>query len=101
MELRLFLTWIISGGGAGYVTYWMMEQFAVLTNLKPKPKRVVAFALSAALAMVGFGLAVAVAYIETPGTALGWIERLFAVGTTAFGLATLIHTKDLSNERQS
>ena len=95
MELRLFLTWLVSGGGAALIAYSLIVDVAFLWALRPKQKRLAAFGISGVIAMIGSRLLMLGGYAPTPETAWGWFESLFAVGTTAFGLATLIHTTKL------
>lgn len=96
MELRTFLDWIITGG-AGVLAYLFMGWITWLKNLAPKPKRIAAFAISAVIAMVGYTAAVFAGYQEIP-VGFGWVEKLFLMATTAFGLATLIHIRELESD---
>ena len=99
MELKAFLWFLVSGGGAGIVAYWLMDNVAWFAGLNPKPKRWVAFALSAIVACLAFTASVFAGYSLTPVGALCWIEQLFSVATAAFGLATLLHINKLPDTR--
>jgi len=98
MELHEFLAWIISGGGAGVLAYLLMGQVAGLASLAPKCKRAVTFLLSAVLAMAAYTVAAYAGYQDPPQTGFVWVEKLFLVASTSFGLATLIHTRELKPE---
>jgi len=100
MELKLVLAWIVSGGGAGILAYLIIDWIRGLKSLAPKPKRIVAFALSAVIAAGTWTAGAFVGYQEMPLTALAWVEKLFLVGTSAFGLSQLIHIRDLPAVRR-
>ena len=50
VSLQAALVWLLTGGGAGWVTYWLIEKVPVLAALLSEPKRYVAWALSAVIA---------------------------------------------------
>ena len=91
MSLQELLTWILSGGGAGVIAYWAMENLAFLVMLAPQYKRYTSLTLAACLAVVGYLAAVGMGYQVGPETAKGWIEALFSVIGVAIGLSQLIH----------
>lgn len=95
MELRAFFAWIVSGGGAGILAYLLINGIEWLASLSPKPKRIAAFAISALIAMGIYTLAAFAGYQELPVSGMAWVESLFLVGSTAFGLSQLIHVRDL------
>jgi len=95
MELRAFFAWIISGGGAGILAYLLINEIEWLASLPPKTKRVAAFAISALIAMGIYTLAALIGYQELPVSGLAWVESLFLIGSTAFGLSQLVHIRDL------
>jgi len=99
MELQVFLRFVMTGGGAGLAAYWLIDNVPFLANLASKAKRLSAFAISALLADAAFIALAYAGYANIPVGALSWAEQLFAVGTSAFGLATLLHTKDLGRAR--
>ena len=92
MEMIEFLRWVMSPVGAGILAYWIVGKIND-KNMTELQERLVAYAISAALAMVGYGLILAV----YPGEAVlpqgwrDWARTLFSIGSSAFGLATLIH----------
>jgi len=91
MSLAEILTWILSGGGAGVVSYWLMDHLAFLVMLAPQYKRYVSLALAGGLAVLGYLAAVGMGYQIAPVMVKGWIEALFSVVGVAIGLSQLIH----------
>lgn len=91
MELSALLTWILSGGGAGVMSYWLMEHLAFFVMLKAQYKRFVSLALAGGLAIAGYLIAVGMGYQVAPAEVKGWIEALFSVVGMAIGLSQLIH----------
>jgi hypothetical protein len=94
MELQAFLAWVISGGAATGA-YFLVEKVKWLAALAPESKRWAAFGVSALLAMAAYTVAAFCGYEALPGSFLAWVEILFLVGTSSFGLATLLHAKHL------
>jgi hypothetical protein len=101
MELVEFLQWVVSPVGAGVLSYYLVGKIKD-SELTPGQERVLASAIAAALSMAGYGLILVLA----PGEAAlpvgwrDWVATLFRIGTEAFGLATLIHAKDLPKVAQ-
>jgi len=93
MELKELLTWVVSGGGAAIVAYLLIEEIPALAALNPEPKRYVAFALSAALAIGAWFAMAGMLYEPWPLTVYEWIEKLVFIGTSAFALSQIIHAK--------
>ena len=91
MELSELLSWVISGGGAAVVAYFLIERVAALKALAPEAKRYVAIALSAVLAVGAWFCAAAMGYAAWPVGANAWIEQLFLIATSAFTLSQIIH----------
>ena len=85
------LLWFVTGGGAGTVSYWLMEHVAWLTYLKAEYKRYVSVALSAFLAMAAYAVAVGLSYQESPGNVQAWLEALFAAASVAVVLSQVVH----------
>ncbi len=90
MPLSEFLAWA-STVGAAILAYALIEEVPALTELEPKVKRRAAYALSAAIAILALLAEMGMGYVPVPATWVAWLEVLFAVGTGAFGLATMIH----------
>lgn len=96
MSLRDFLLSVIGGSFAiGPAVYAAIEYFNVFQTMQPKPKRLTVAAVSGALGLAAWGLAVALGYQPVPGAAAGWAEAAWQYGIltgfAAFMSATLIH----------
>ena len=89
--LSQVLIWLVSGGGAGIVAYFLMEKLRPLAELSSEPKRYVSLFLAALLAMAAFCVSVLLRYVEQPGTVQAWAEALFAVAFIATNLGQIIH----------
>jgi len=90
-QLFMMLQWFVAGGGAGIVSYWLMEKVPQLKGLAAEYKRYASVALSAVLAMAAYALAVGLNYQTSPGDLQGWLEALFAAASVAVGLSQIIH----------
>ena len=90
-QLYQVLQWFVAGGGAGVVSYWLMENVSQLKALASEYKRYASVALSAILAMAAYALAVGLNYQASPGDLQGWLEALFAAASVAVGLSQVIH----------
>jgi len=91
MELKEFLRWAVSGGGAGIIAYFLLGKWAWFTAQTAEHKRYLALAATFLLADAFWLAMVFAGYDVMPAGALGWVEQLFLVGTTAFGLSQVIH----------
>ena len=89
--LFLFLTYMVEGGGAGVLTYFLMEKARFLAALTAEGKRYASIAIAAILAMAFFVFAVGLQYHPRPETAQAWLEALFAVAFMATGLSQILH----------
>ena len=76
MELKSFLIWLTTLG-AGLLARWIMGKINTSR-------------WDAELANVGYLASIGMGYAEMPTTIVMWIERCFAVGTSAFGLGDLL-----------
>lgn len=92
MELNEFLLWLIAGGGAGVVGYWLMNQVAKYwPDLSSELKRYLSLIIAAGLAMLAYYVQTLMSYVPTPETTQAWIEVLFSVAAVAIGLSQTIH----------
>jgi len=87
--LEQVLTWIIGGGGAGALTFLLMEK--VPEEWTSEAKRYLSIGLAFVFAVAAFGLSVLFKYTPKPETWQAWIEACFAVGFVACGLSQAIH----------
>ncbi len=81
MELSEALTWVIGGGGAAVIAFWLMERAD--PDLAPEHKRCLSLVLVSQLACVAFALSVLLGYVDEPTTTQGWIEALFSIAFVA------------------
>lgn len=92
MELSEFLLWLVTGGGAGVVGYYLMDQVVkYFPNLSSELKRYLSLAIAAGLAMLAYYVQTVLAYVPSPETAQAWIEALFSVAAVAIGLSQAVH----------
>ena len=89
MELSEALTWVIGGGGAAVIAFWLMEH--VEPDLAPEHRRYVSLVTAALLACVAFTLSGSLGYVEEPATVQGWIEALFSIAFVAVSGSQAIH----------
>ena len=87
--LKQVLTWIIGGGGAGALTFLVMEK--VPEAWTAEVRRYVSIGLAFVFAVVAFGLSVEFNYSPVPSNWQAWIEACFEVGFVACGLSQAIH----------
>ena len=83
MELQAFIVWLVSGSGAAWVAYTLMEVVPFLANLVPQDKRYASLALAAVVAMLAQAAAVACQCAPTPADWLGWVTLLFSAASLA------------------
>lgn len=83
MELNELLAWVISGGGAGVLAYWLAAHWDWLQEQSAEVKRYVTLAGASLLGMLAYGASVAMLYVAAPVDARGWIEALFSVAALA------------------
>lgn len=99
MELWGFLAWLVKYG-AGAIAYVLVDRVPRLVALPPTTKRIAAAAIAGAIAIIGYLLQLTMLYEPAPVGVRPWAEMLFLVATSAFGLATIIHAKDLEREKR-
>jgi len=90
MELSEFLAWLVGGGGAAAVAYFLMERLP-LGNLSSEWRRYLSLVLAAVTACAAFGVTVALGYAETPADAKAWIEALFSIIAVSIGGSQALH----------
>jgi hypothetical protein len=102
MELKEVLRWIVSGGGSGIIVYLVMAKIKWPETFPSEAKRYITIASTFVLAAICYALLVWAGYDPVPQNGLEWVEHLWLVGTTAFGLAEMIHaTIDLkANDKE-
>lgn len=86
MWLEMLLTWVISGGGAGYLAFKLIDGIPKLKGLPPRHKRMAAISIAGGLAIAGYLFAVAMFYESAPVGWRSWVEQLvYIAGLGAVG----------------
>lgn len=90
MELREFLSLLVSGG-AGAVVFWLMESVPVLVSLRADYKRYASLGLAVVLPVAAWLAMVGLGYQVPPETWQGWVERVFALAAGAIVVSQGVH----------
>ncbi len=93
MDLKSFLVWATTAG-ASFLAYFIVNKITekgTPSTWSAWTVRVLAYAISGIIATLAFLVLVVMQYQSPPETTRAWIEQIFVVATTAFGLATIIH----------
>ena len=97
--LRMALLWVVGGGGAGAIAYWLLGNVAWLGALASDKKRYAALGLSALLAWLAFAASVGLEYLPDPGSGKVWLEQLFSIAFAAIITSQGVHGwRQLSRE---
>ena len=91
MGLTDALVWVISGGGAAYAGFWLVDNVDALARLVGDYKRYAAFALTAIIAIGAWCGLTAVTAGAWPGDWRAWVSELFSVAATAIIAGQGIH----------
>ena len=92
--LRLAMTVL-----AGAFAWYLIDRIKWFATLQPDTKRLVSYAFSAAIAIVAYLGLIGIGAEPAPVGVVTWINALFTVGTSSFGLATLLNTTALVKYR--
>ena len=92
MTLEQALIWVASGGGAGIIAFLIIERWAWGLSLDPKPRQLLAWAISGACGLAALGGGLALGYQAMPATGEAWASVLWLAISTAIGGAKLVHT---------
>ena len=91
MDLESALVWIVSGGGAAWAGFWLVDHIPAMQLLIGDYKRYAAFALTAAIAISAWCGLTAVTAGAWPGDWRAWVSELFSVAATAIIAGQGIH----------
>lgn len=97
MELGAFLDALIVAAGAlafaaiEYLPRWFPRAFEWVLHLQPFAKRLLAWSLSAVIAIGAYLGKVVMLYAELPQDWRLAVALLFEIGTAAFGLSQIMH----------
>ena len=98
MELEAFLRLLMTVL-AGTLAWWLIDRIKWFAGLQPDTKRLVSYAFSAAIAIVAYLGLVAISAETPPTGVIAWVSRLWLVGTSSFGMSTLLNTGALRKYR--
>lgn len=91
LTLKEALAWIISGGGAGVIAYFLISKIPFLSKLKSEIKRYVSILLTAGLAVGFWVMSMVPGYTAWPEGWIAWVEGAFAIGFAAVVVAQAVH----------
>jgi len=92
-QIYVFLMWMVTGGGAGWASRELLENWGWFQKQTPKAKLWLAGVCSALLGAGAYAVAVALAYQAAPVGAIAWAEALVAAGVAAAGVSQFIHSR--------
>ena len=88
--------WILSGGGAGWFVYYMIENhMRRVAELPSQTRRIVSMAMAGSLGIIAWVAIVWLAQDAWPADPQAWASSVFLAASTAIVTATAIHTKQL------
>lgn len=89
------IVWVLSGGGAGALAYWLIERSGAVVDIPPRLKRPLAFAFTGLIAVGAYVGAVLMGYDQVPPDVFAWIEVLYSVVAAAILTSQLLHVRQL------
>jgi hypothetical protein len=98
MELESFLRLVMTVL-AGTFAWWLIDRIKWFAALQPDTKRLVSYAFSAAIAIIAYLGLIAIGSEPAPGGVVSWVTQLWLVGTSSFGMSTLLNTMALKKYR--
>ena len=91
MGFREILVWLISGGGAGVLTFWLMDHVPALVRLPADRKRYASLALAMVLPVMAWLVMVGMGYVAAPATSQAWVEQIFSLAAGALLVSQGMH----------
>ena len=91
MNLTDALVWIISGGGAAFAGFWLVERIAWFAALTSEVKRYAAFAITGLFAIGAWTALTALTGTAWPATWGAWVNQLFAIAAGAIIAGQAVH----------
>ena len=79
MNFQGFLLWVIEGGGAGWVTFWLMEQIGKNFDLSAELKRYISLLLPVLLAVGAYWAGVGIGVTPAPASLVEGLDALVAI----------------------
>lgn len=94
------LAWVVSGGGAGILTYFLIDKVPFLAKLAPDYKRYASIAIVIVLAWGAWGLTMLMNYSPVPEDWRSLIETGFSITFVALTTSQITHgMRDLRQRR--
>ena len=93
MDMEQIIAWILQGGGAGVIAYWIIERWAWAVALDPEPRQWVAWGISGTLGVGAWGLSLWFGLQAIPATPQAWVEALLFAAALAIMGAKAVHTR--------
>jgi len=91
LSLSEAIAWVLSGGGAGLIAFFVMGKVKALKELEPDYKRYASLAITAVLALAAWGAGMGMQYLAVPADWRGWIEAAFSIIAVALVTSQGIH----------
>ena len=91
LSLGEAIAWVLSGGGAGIIAYFVVGKVKFLKELGPDYKRYASLGITALLALAAWGAGLGMEYLKMPVDWRGWMEAAFSVIAIALFAAQGIH----------
>jgi len=101
MTLEQGLVWLLSGGGAGAVTYLLIDKVPYLKQKPPDAKRYWSIGLVLGLVALAWGFTLVMGYNPMPETWREWVEKFFSISFVGLTTSLLTHGAiDLRQKRK-
>ena len=84
---------------AGAIAWWLIDHVKWFESLQPDTKRLVSYLFSAAIAIAAYMLLIVFGREPAPIGLFPWAAALWLVGTSSFGMSTLLNTGALKKYR--
>jgi hypothetical protein len=91
MDLASILTWVVSGGGAAIIGYWLCNNVPALAQLVGDYKRYAAAGVTAFVAVAAWALLTAGTGTAWPVGWWAWVSQLVGLAAAAFEGGQFIH----------
>jgi hypothetical protein len=100
LSLAEAIAWVLSGGGAGVIAFFLVGKVKALRSLEPDYKRYASIGIAVVLALLAWGAGMGMGYLAVPIDWRGWIEAAFATIALAYVTSQTVHgVTDLRQRR--
>ena len=100
LSLGEAIAWVLSGGGAGVIAFFLMEKVRFLADLGSDYKRYASILLTGVLALAAWGAGMGMQYLTVPADWRGWVEAAFSTIAVALVTAQTIHGATALRQRR-